>query len=600
MLSGIVAQTGVTTYDLEPSDRLIVPADYRGDLTVNATGWTQITIDQNAIVEDIVVNAVDSPLAGSGDKIITYFGFNSTADSLTINGLDNMEQVILADGAFVGRAEFNGDGGNDFMRINRGATVGTLAFVTGTGNDRLDVLGTITGDLTLGTGSGGDSINFRRGSVVGGSVLGTTGAGADRVTAVGTSLGSVDIAFEQGTDLFFATPTTTIDGDQILDLGAGNDRVWMGRSGITITGDQTIFAGSGADQVTVLGVTVGGDQTIDLGIASGGRDRATFGSDRIEGSSTISWLGATTITETGVRVVEGAYQLLGGGSQATLNLRGGSQVNGGMLIENFGRLDLDLLADVTDGGLSLRTGQFNDNIFIRGGSSFVGEVNLFSGGGNDRVQFVSGLTDITGDLVVNTGWGADSFLTDELFLDGTLLLNLGNAATDFDRAFFGSNIILGNSETRFLDGAIITETAAQDLRSDYIIQGDVSTLSFTANSGTTVLNNFTLRNAGRNRVTAPITVFGTARVIGGDRNDNFDLSGIQAQGVLDVSTDGAADIVRLTDAFIGGKASVLLGGGNDILNNDFTFFDSDSYLDGGAGIDELTDPGNGFSVNFEN
>ena len=594
MLSGLTAQTGQLTYHVPSGETLTVPASFEGDIVANVRNGGRV-IFRGADVGEATINSLD----GSGAAVFTIVTPGTDIDLLNVNGSGVADRVLIQGDADVASLEFNGQGGNDRVQGLVGSRIGNAQFVGGAGVDRFDTAGAVFGDLTFSGGAGNDLLLARPGALIEGAVLGTLGGGNDLAVFSGASLKSVDLAGQTGDDLVIAREGTTFDGDLILDFGAGDDRVWLLSSDITVTGDMTLFGSAGSDNFRVQGVSVAGDQTIDLGAAGARRESVLFGSDTIGGSSTVSFQGDASILEFAARDIAGAYQILGRGGRAFITLDQGSTVDGGVLVNNLGATRLSALLNVTDGGLEVRTGSAVDRVRVLAGSQIVGGVTGFLGGNSDRFEFVGGLVDVTGDVSLNLGWGGDTFRTDDLFVDGNLLVNSGASSGITDIFDLGRNVVTGASLLSFAERAIVTERDAQIIGGEYAITGLLGSLRYTADSTTTVAGDFRLQNFGLTRVFAPITVGGDARLVTGDRADRLDLTGITTGRGLDVSTDAGADTVLLANSEISLKASVLLGGGNDFLDNLDAFFGDEAFLDGGNNFDEITDPANGFNVNFE-
>ena len=585
-----------TTFSVGAGQTLTIDPSQTGDVSVDAAGGATVVVADGTALNSLVVNQVD---AGNGGRVQTTLGHGATAGSVTINGGFADDRLTLRAGSEVSVVDFRGGEGADAVRIEPLAVVDSIDFAGGADADRLDILGIVTGVTTANLGTGDDLVIVRDSASLGGSLVGFGGAGNDRLSFLGADVAGVDFGFAAGNDVFFVQPGTTFDGEVELDFGGGDDRIWAARGGMAVTGNFTALLSAGNDVVRLEGFDVGGDQFVDLGADAGRRETVVFGRDVIGGSSTVRYAGAASITETASRTIGGTYNILGRGGAATLKLTQDSQVREGVVIENFGRLDATLRLDTDFGGVDITTGAFSDRVVFLGGSQIVGNVTAFTGNAQDRFEFAGGVTDVTGNVDVNLGWGFDTFRAADLFLDGDLLLNLGFSNRGTDRAFFKDTIILGDSDVAFSARAVVAETGAQDIRGDYTVRGRGGTLSFTADAKTVVLGEFGLVHYGRNSVVAPFTVRGNARFIGGDRIDSFNLSGASFGGVLDVSTDGATDFVSLQDAYVAGVASVLLGNANDTLDNLGLFLDGPSFFDGGAGFDDLFDPGNGVNVNFE-
>ena len=602
MLSGLVAQTGQTVYEVPAGERLLVPADFRGDIVANVQGGGRVSFDTGASVQSATINTVS---LGNGDETLTYVGRDAFIENLTVNGKGLSERLRVTDGATVAVATFNGFGGEDQVRVDRFGTLGTATLNTGTQNDRIDIAGNVTGRLQIDMFNGDDLAIFR-GTATIGSVAGGVGLGNDRVFASNDTVGTFRLRLAGGDDRAFIRSGFDVGGDLELRFDGGKDRLDMFGGDMSVAGDMTVTMSDGIDSFRARGVDVGGDQNVDMGkaeIFNRGRNREEifFGEDTVGGDSRVVFRSNATIREFGNRQIGGAYELLGGRGAALARLEQNSRAENGFTFENRGTTVFSSNVDVGFQGARIRTGEFDDEIFILGGTQIVGNLDIFTAGADDVVVFSEGQVDITGDLLVNTGWGSDFFSYNRLFVDGNADVTLENndALEGFNIAALGSGVFTGNTDFTLRGPGRLTEVTHQIIGGDYQIDGTFGPLRVRTDAGTTVGGDFLYLNFGDNDLVAGFTVAGEARFLGGDGSDSFDLAGLDVGGVLDVATGGNDDFVSLLDSVFEDKVSVLLGDGDDLLLNGNSVFNGESFLDGGDGRDRLQDFDNGFNVNFE-
>ena len=382
------------------SDIVSLDALVATDVNVNTgAGSDSINVAQNL---GVTIHGDVSLQGGAGQKTILIgsasgaVAIDGNLNVTTGSGNDSVTVDFLTVGAVKGTLAINTGLGDDTVKL---ATAGDVAVPHGSASidtgdastsDSVTVgtthSVTISGDLSIHTGSGNDAVildSLTVGSIFGSLAI-STGVGDDTITIAGNgdvsvSNGSVFIDTGDGvsdTVLVGAGHTVTIAQDLSIHTGDGNDTVTVDQ---VTTRNLDIHTNGGSDTVTVAGVhsvLVFGSATIDTGDATGASDTVHIG-----GGAAVSFNSSLAVT-------------LGNGDDA---------------------FSLD---NLTSTGTVLVNGGAGNNTISIGSAAAVFVTNLLAvqtGAGNDTV---TAGTITAGSLAINTGLGVDSASVQHLTVPG--------------------------------------------------------------------------------------------------------------------------------------------------------------------------------------
>ena len=642
MLTVVVAQPGTNNYTLADGETLEVQSDYDEPLRVTFAGAGRVNVRGGA---DLANARFDVDPSGTlGETRVVFYG-NSTAASVTYVGAGNQGGVYLQNGSDVGNVVIDassdqGHAAQTLLRLANGSTTQDIAFFGGRGRDLMLIGGNVAsgnisanlgagrdlvrfdntatvqdpdqpvlndpfdgaiGQITLQTGSGDDTIDFRGGRYDNFAV--DTGGGNDRVLFNGDSpevrfSGEVDVLTGNGDDIIESRGNTKISRAATFEAGAGDDLIRLRN----LTGNGPL----------------GAALTIDAGVNGTGRDFVQVGNLSWNRQTLVRWGRDFVYTELAANTYGDPNNLdpvnpvldFDGGSDfstATIRLLQRSTVSGAfaytspsktsLVAENLdvagfsgrttiqtgGRNDSIRLTGGSSGGsLRVDTGDGNDAVTVNGGQ-FIGEsASFITGSGRDRVRLYNARSagnvnvDFDGDL-----GGGTSFLQ---LRD----LEVGNVG-DLNVDFAGRLKIEELEAVTGVFGYDITEKSGSPFTGQ-------SPLSFVGNADSR-LGRFELTTTSAASVVFPGTLTDGGAIQTGALADRIDFSGSTVTGALDIRTGGQADTVRLTDATVG-DITVDLGSDDDLLDNLGTDFIGSSTLNGAGGTDTAAS-NNGNLVNFE-
>ncbi|MCL1635850.1 autotransporter-associated beta strand repeat-containing protein [Luteimonas sp. SX5] len=541
-------------------------------------------------------NAGTATLTGSQNFI---GGTTIAGGTLDVDGTLETPTIVLADGT-----ELNVDGtvhaagptpamitgSTGVNTVTVGATGALLATGDlGTGNDTLDVIGTLnTGGGVFALGDGDDNFVVHDGSVVLGTVDG--GAGLDTRTydintsadlgalmnfegVTKTGAGVLNIAGPGATDLqevevLGGTLNIGAGGSVVATAGSTLDAVVAG--GATLNVDGSFGCGAGNDSMTVSG-TVSGSGTIDLCdgddtlTLNDGAALATAVSGGAGSSDTVLLNNAGALafdasSTTDFEILQkdntGIAALTG-----TLSFVGGTTVNGGVLdvdgtletptvaLADDAVLNVDGTVQAAGGTAAAITGSAGTNtISVTGTLLATGDL----GDGNDVLDVAGTLDTMGGTFALGDG---DDTLTihDGTAIIGTVTAGAGNDTFNADIATSADLGAVQAFET-------LSKTGVGVLNVNGPTSSDFNTVNVLAG---------TLNVAAGGSVTAQTTTVaaGSTLLVGGS------YSGTTGDDFLDVA--GTLDM---------GGGAFLLGDGDD----NFVVHDGTVVLgtvDGGAGLD---------------
>ena len=408
------AVTQTLTVTAATGDRLIVDAVTASN---KPTGYITVIESQAS------VTVFNSDNTNQGVRnLVVKFGNGNTGDfvlgsttvlggNLTIAGAKATQTVAL----------FGTVGGNVVYTAAPGPMPGTL----GTASDEINLEPTtvIGGNLTLGLGSGTNTVRLKGGTVRGGLTI-AGGAGADRVeiTASADLVVGASAAFNLGdgnnTVLGIATRQMRVGGAFTYTGGVGNDTFDLDASGAGLS--------VGTDARFTLGTPLGFDSnTAAFEFLSAGRN-ITFiggaGADNIETSGILSaGVNLTAVLGNGANVLDS--NLLGSGT----NVIGGSfTYTGGMGADT---VTVDNTTIGRNVSVALGEAVGGSNSFFGTGTKGPGPVTVY---GNLKVTDGSGASGIFlqrlyvgGGLTVLGGAGADNVIVDDAQVAGPALFDMG-------------------------------------------------------------------------------------------------------------------------------------------------------------------------------
>lgn len=215
---------------------------------------------------------------GVGDSTVNFTGNETLNGNLTLNAGPGVHSVRVNKPLATKNATFNLQGVNRgpffsaSINVNqRWNVTGNLSITTNHGNDSLVFGGAlvVTGTTTISTGTGDDEILFDDSdTLLTGSVSITTGAGQDAVQFFGGATVAGNLTVNTGTlnDSVIIGPAT-FRGTVSLTLGGGNDRVDIAQSNLG-------FKSRFEKAVTINGDA--GDDQVSVGLANDVNDFAEF------------------------------------------------------------------------------------------------------------------------------------------------------------------------------------------------------------------------------------------------------------------------------------------------------------------------------------
>lgn len=205
---------GVTTFSLPGS--LAVMADSGNDaigINGDVGGWVTVRLG--------------SADAGNAIAIGAEFSTSRIGGALKIVGGNQNDFVMLAN-----------------VRVAR-QVGGDAVIVTGTGNDRVDLIGDIRGSLSVTTGDGMDAVTMS--SLAGWATWGDNDP----------------VAFFDSDSWYAELPSSQIGRNMTIDTGEGRDLISI--RGASVGRKAEIAAGAGADHVRIDGIQVRGNVFARLG-----------------------------------------------------------------------------------------------------------------------------------------------------------------------------------------------------------------------------------------------------------------------------------------------------------------------------------------------
>ena len=531
-------------------------------------------------------------VAGSGGNNV--FSLANPSNVSVIGGGANNSVAITGSGIFQDNefSHFQGvnslsmTGANNVI-IGIGAqTSGIHAVYGGTGNSTFTQTTAFTDSLTIGGGSGNDSIYIHdqnllnRDSISGGSGVNTLTVDSsavfndsfNRISGIqalslsgpsNVSLGAGALA-EGLTSLFGGAGNDTFrtsDSNVLINAGSGNNLV------SAIGTRDTIISGTGSDTITSSG-----DNAV---IASGNGNKsitATGNYDSVSVGSSATTLGDTiNVTGTNATIVAGNGT----------NLVNSSGANSSISLNGIA----DTLAANGDND-TITTGNGNDSIVSAGNA-----VSIRSGYGNDTIQasgnndsVILGLNGSGNDIINVTGTNAtiaagngNDFVS--LTTGGNSSISLGSgsdtvsAAGNFDTVIAGNGndfITLTGSNGRITAGGGNDQIFSTGSNSSINLGNGSDTVYAAGNFDTVIAgngNDFVTLNGTNGRITA------------GDGNDQIFSTGSNSF----VSLGNGSDTVSATGNF----DTVIAGNGFDIL----TVNGTNASIVAGSGDDSITSTG---------
>ena len=393
-----------------------------------------------------------------------------------------------------------------------------------------------------------------------------------------------------------------------LTLNAGPDGMCLEVRGGGRTGEVTFNGAAGADQAIFnAGSNIGG-LTFE---GAAGADLVTFNGGVARGDTTFNGgVGADTLEILNGTRIAGDLSGNAGADADTVTIDGRSFLN----------------------NVDLMLGDNRDTFELLGGSIVNGNVVVGGGEKTDTFTFGDGVG-VRGNLTVNGGGAGDTLTTTRTVVRGNETFNLDGG---FDTVEFGDDLVFGSSNVNWADGAMISETAARDVRGDYMFAGGMGRTIATLDAGggseyTDVGGNFSFTTMGTTRLDVGVDVdmgnftvdTGQGVTTGVDRvtvlsgtlvegNFNATLGGDEAlddtlivegpltvgdpaagvNGNMTVATGGGDDSVFFEDTTVNGNQTIELGDSTTSAGDSLRFgadtINGDSIVNwaGGAGIIE--------------
>jgi len=385
---------GAETINITANAALVIAADERNTLRANNDGIRSDELRTLTI---------------TGAAAVTIDGLDGHVDeTLSINGEVGTTLVVDASkhtgGLLLGVADATASDANvSSVYANRADH--DVRITTGSGNDRVEIYGTLAGDITTGAGNDVVSVN--------------TGGDSQAVNVPGNQSNNTG---ETGTDLEGVSDIDTGEGDdRVLAadlLATANDRDQVDNTGFDDVTAATITTGTGADTVTVRDLTSAADWD-NITITDGNRnDQRKF-----IGGTIATGDGADSVTFRSV--AEGASINTGADDDTlTVSLTATATVL-------VGDTDADVvrLVTATNGAAA---NSYTDEVSALGVIDRVGAV-VDGGTGTDSITFTESdtVTDTAADPIAETTQAAFTLVARDAELRGveTITVNALDAVT---------------------------------------------------------------------------------------------------------------------------------------------------------------------------
>ncbi|VTS08750.1 beta strand repeat-containing protein [Tuwongella immobilis] len=504
---------------------------------------------QISLLEDRTTPAVTASLSGS---ILNILGSVTTpGDIITIEhqgaGTFEVSDGATSVGTFakVTTVRFTTSGENDTVLLDLGGGyTGQVVGNLGTGDNALTINnGTLTGNITVISGNGNDSLNLD--SNIKGVAVFNLGNGDNTFAhKVGLNItGTLALYGGSGNDTIVSNGLTTTSR---LVVAFGNGENTIALENTTVNGTLGIGGGLGTDSVLLDNVTVAGDTSIQL--VGGSDDTALIAKSQLLGNLTT--VAVNDLTLGGASSVAKSFLIYGG------NTRNDVTINGDVTLDV--RFSLPMMAGNLIGNSNINVGansvigrdfavsgtlisQFGTNVLINSGAK-INRDFLYTGTNSDDVVEVSGA--VTRNLGVATRGGNDTVIIADnataLIGRATFDLGTGDDFLEFNRDIVGTSLRLSINAG---DGS------------------DIVSLGATASIG------------------------GLTNILLGAGNDTLILASDHT-GQLTVDGGAGSDTVIFEATATITGMNVNLGAGDDLaIDNGAVFGGTTKILNGGSGID---------------
>ena len=567
----------------------------------------------------VTFTGIDEVLGGTG---VDHFCIRSVNVDLAVHGNIGNDQFVV-NGVGVGALDLIGEAGDDYYEINiSAASVVTVIDSVGTENDKLQVFGTMGGDLFVFDPTGVE-VNAGRLLYTGIEDINFDAReGDDTFEITANNLGTVKLTGGDGTDLFRVNEGSTGNSNVLtisvndpvadptdelrLEIESIISDVYLGNQIENFQVDGTFeIKDLGFGTPTVAGginLIGNGDETIDLNSMKDAN--WTINGD---GSGTIT-MDVEPLTFTGVNEMLGShgvdvFNIQGGDIDLIIRGREGNDVYN-VTSGGTGTITID---DTSGTNIVNATGTVLDDLFVFDVAGvtinttnlvYSGITNLVFDGidGNDTFEVQAAKPEM---ISLIGGLGVDSFIVNDM----------GNGANANTLAI-SNTLIAGQIQLDI--GSFITDTYLAETVEVLSVQG---TYTLNGVNGTpAVAGGFTLTGDGDEKLIVQSSV-DAAWVINGDDGDGTltmdtdalifnGLSEIDAsQGIdtFDIQMDDAALIIRARggdDVFgINNAGTGIVTISGDLGNDIFTVVNSGGGLDlrGDGGTDQflINDAGTG-------
>ena len=653
--AGAVTINGTYTSDLNSATYLLGTINNLGNLQVNGGNGTntQLVVDSsnvtlqgggtvtlstatgggNAFIEQaaggLILTNVDNTIQGSG--IIGQNGLtlvnHSTIDAnstgggqvpyLILQGLSGLTNTGLLEATNSGVLGINGvpvnNTGGNITANGAGATVqlyGGTQIEGGTLNNNAGAFfGTPTGNTALldgSTGAGAVTLN------------GTYTSDLNSATyLLGTinNLGNIQVNGGNGTNtqLEVDSSNVTLQGGGTVTLstatGGGNAFIDQATGGLTLTNVDNTIQGSGI--IGQNGLTLVNHSTIDANSTGGGQAPYLI----LQGLSGLTNTGLLEATNSGVLGINGVPvnnaggNITANGAGATVQLYGGTEIQGGTLNNNGGAFfgtptgNTALLDGSTGAGAVTLNGTFTSDLvsatYLLGTINNQGNIQV-NGGSGTNTQLVVDSSNVTlqggGTVTLSTALGGGNAFIEQA-AGGLTLTNVNNTVQ-------GSGII-GQNGLTLVNQATIDANSTGGGQVPYLILQGLSGLTNTGlleatNSGALEINGVVVNNAGgnitANGASATVLLRGGTQIQGGTLNNNGGtffgtptgnttfLDGSTGSGAVTINGTytGDLDSETFTRGTINNQGNLQLNGGSG--NNTFLVLAANTSLQGGGTV----------------
>lgn len=502
---------------------------------------------------DLVIRGLDgTTINGVAGDFTLRAGSNRVRDDLKIDMGRGDDRVVIADGVIVtGDLRIQGGRGDDSIAVAEALIGDDLKIDGGSGFNTISVQETeVLENARIYGGNDGNLINISD-STIRDNLWIHGGSGVDDVVFDRSAVGDNLYLYTHGGDDNIAIRDTVLADDVFVHAGSGGDVVYI--ESTAVSDDLRIFGQSGDDSITILTSTVrdklrayegSGTDAVEIDAATTARSTKARGFEA-------SMVDATVIE---TRITDGTTGAFARAAAAA------------------GAFDPTLTVTVNNATINEDDGTAAATVTITRSTGTVGDliVTLTSSDGS-RLE-------VPGDGMFTIPDGQSSVTVDlnaidNSLFDGTVIVTLTAAATDFDSGTV--DVTVNDDELPTLTVDISEDTVAEDTGSGSSL-GSANTVSATVsrNGDTSEALTVTLTSSDTALITVPTEVV----IAAGQASATFDITTVPNSD--DTAEDNlTAMVVASATDFNSGQDSII------VTDNDVPFltvqFDAGSVEEGG-------------------